>query len=108
MVVSVSTDGGATFQPQPSLDTFANRPGGRILPVAGNRLMLLYGTHNGGLGYMRLRNDSDPLQPWGARQLVFREGLYHGAARSAAGGGSGGVQLVYTDVGVPAWYRPWT
>src|SRR6266446_4355733 len=108
MVISVSTDGGATFQPQPSLDTFANRPGGRILPVAGNRLMLLYGTHNGGLGYMRLRNDSDPLQNWGARQLVFPEGIYHGAALSAAGDGSGGVHLVYKDVGGQLWYRHWS
>src|SRR5690349_18913166 len=30
-VMSVSADGGATFQAQPSLDTFSNRPGGRIL-----------------------------------------------------------------------------
>jgi len=108
MVVSVSTDGGATFQPQPSLDTFANRPGGRILPVAGNQLMLLYGTHNGGLGYMRMRDDSDPLQAWGARQVVFPEGIYHGAALSAAGDGSGGVHLVYKDVGGQLWYRHWS
>ena len=108
MVVSVSTDGGVTFQPQPSLDTFANRPGGRILPVAGNRMMLLYGTHNGGLGYMRLRDDSDPLQTWGARQLVFPEGIYHGASLSSAGDGSGGVHLVYKDVGGQLWYRHWS
>src|SRR5207302_4594446 len=46
MVMSVSTDGGVTFQAQPSLDSFSNRPGGRIMPVAGNKLMLLYGTHS--------------------------------------------------------------
>src|SRR6266446_6807936 len=46
MVMSVSADGGLTFQALPSLDTFANRPGGRILPIGGNRLMLLYGTHS--------------------------------------------------------------
>jgi hypothetical protein len=108
LVISVSTDGGASFQPEPSLDTFANRPGGRILPVAGNRMMLLYGTHNGGLGYMRLRDDSDPLQSWGARQVVFPEGIYHGAALSAASDGSGGIHLVYKDVGGQLWYRHWS
>src|SRR5438270_786911 len=40
LAMAVSSDGGATFQAQPSLDTFADRPGGRILPVGGNRMML--------------------------------------------------------------------
>ena len=107
MVVSVSSDGGATFEAQPSLDTFADRPGGRILPVAGNQLMLLYGTHGTDPGYMRLRNDTDPVSTWGARQAVFPEGIYHGAALSAAGDGAGGVYLLYKDVGEQLWYRRW-
>jgi len=94
-VISVSADGGATFQAQPALDTFADRPGGRIMPVGGNRLMLLYGTHGVDPGYMRLRNDSDAVSAWGARQLVLSDGIYHGAALSAAGDGSGGVHLLY-------------
>ncbi|HEY5676315.1 MAG TPA: hypothetical protein VIR81_06005, partial [Myxococcales bacterium] len=108
LVLSMSADGGRTFQAQPALDSFAARPGGRILPVGGNRLMLLYGTHSAGAGFMRLRNDSDPPGTWGARQLVFSEGIYHGAALSAVGDGSGGVHLVYKDVGEQLWYRHWS
>ena len=108
MVMSVSIDDGATFQAQPSLDTFANRPGGRILPVGGNRMMLLYSTHGGTAGYMRLRNDSDPLSAWSAREAVFPEGIYHGAALSAAGDGSGGVHLVYKDSAERLFYRRWS
>src|SRR6185295_9095513 len=108
MVMSVSTDGGASFQAQPSLDTFSNRPGGRIMAVAGNRMMLLYGTHGTDPGYMRMRSDSDALGTWSARQVVFSEGLYHGAALSSADDGSGGVHLVYKDVGEQLWYRHWS
>jgi len=107
-VISVSADGGATFRAQPSLDTFADRPGGRIMPVGGNRLMLLYGTHGVDPGYMRLRNDSDAVSAWGARQLVLSDGIYHGAALSAAGDGSGGVHLLYKDVNEQLWYRHWS
>jgi len=106
-VMSVSGDGGATFREQPSLETFADRPGGRIVPVGGNRLMLIYGTHGVDPGYMRLRNDSDPVSKWGARRVVFPEGIYHGAALSAAGDGSGGLHLVYKDVNAQLWYRRW-
>src|SRR5437762_2615509 len=108
MVMAVSSDGGATFQAQPSLDTFADRPGGRILPVAGNQLMLIYGTHGVEAGYMRLRTDTDPVSTWGARQAVFPEGIYHGAALSAAGDGGGGVYLLYKDVNGQLWYRRWS
>src|SRR6185312_779864 len=97
-VMSVSSDGGATF---------ATRPGGRIMPVGGNRMMLLYSTHGVDPGYMRLRNDSDSLGTWSARQAVFSEGIYHGAALSAANDGSGGVHLVYKDVDGVLWYRHW-
>ncbi|HEY2028328.1 MAG TPA: hypothetical protein VGH20_03875, partial [Myxococcales bacterium] len=107
MVMSVSTDGGNSFVAQPALDTFADRPGGRIMPVGGGRVMLLYSTHGVDPGFMRLRNDTDPLGTWGARQAVFPEGIYHGAALSAVDDGSGGVQLVYKDVNEDLLYRHW-
>ena len=88
MVMAVSVDHGATFKEQPSLDTFADRPGGRILAVGGSRLMLLYGTHGVEPGHMRLRNDSDPVSTWGPGQVVFSDGIYHGAALSAATDGN--------------------
>src|SRR5204863_4847527 len=95
MVMSVSTDGGASFQQQPPLDRFAGRPGGRIMPVGGNQLMLLYSAQGSAAGYMRLRSDSDALSSWSSPQVVIPEGIYHGAALSAAGDGSGGAHLVY-------------
>ena len=107
MVMSVSTNGGSSFSQQPSLDSFADRPGGRIMPVGGNRMILLYGTHGLDPGYMRLRSDSDALSSWGSRQAVFGEGLYHGAALSALGDGSGGVHLFYKDVTERLFYRHW-
>ncbi len=102
--MAVSTNGGTSFTLQPSLGSFANRLGGRILSL-GNRLMLLYGTHGVDPAYMRLRNDSDPVDSWGAAQQVFPEGIYHGAALSAVGDGNGGVHLVYKDVNETLWYR---
>src|SRR5206468_10466543 len=70
-VIAASADGGASFQQEPSLDTFSGRPGGRIMPVNGNQLMLLYSALGGAAGYMRLRSDGDPLSSWSAPQLVF-------------------------------------
>ena len=102
--MAVSTNGGASFTQQPSLGSFADRPGGRILSL-GSRMMLLYSTHGVDPGYMRLRNDSDPIGSWGPAQQVFPEGIYHGAALSAVGDGSGGVHLVYKDVNETTWYR---
>ena len=102
--MAVSTNGGATFTMQPTLGSFANRPGGRILSL-GSRLMLLYSTHGVDRGYMRLRNDGDPVGSWGPAQAVFPEGIYHGAALSAVGDGNGGVHLVYKDVNETLWYR---
>ena len=102
--MAVSTDGGSSFTMEPALGSFANRPGGRILSL-GNRLMLLYSTHGVDPGYMRIRNDGDPLGSWGSAQEVFPEGIYHGAALSAVGDGSGGVHLVYKDVNETLWYR---
>ena len=108
MSMSVSTDRGVSFAEQPTMDTFADRPGGRIIPVSGNQLMLLYGTHGVDPGYMRMRSDGDPVGSWSGPQVVFPEGLYHGAALSAASDGSGGVHLVYKDVNEQLWYRHWS
>ena len=106
MVMTVSSDGGRTFVTQPSMDNFGNRPGGRIMAIGGNRLMLLYSTHGGSdPGYMRIRNDGDSLSTWSARQAVFPEGIYHGAALSAVDDGQGGVHLVYKDINEQLWYR---
>ena len=105
MVISVSTDGGATFAAQPVMDSFATRPGGRIMAIGGNRLMLLYSAQGGQPGYMRIRSDADALSAWSARQLVFSEGIYHGAGLSAVDDGSGGVHLVYKDSAEELRYR---
>ena len=105
MVMTVSSDGGATFQTQPSMDSFANRPGGRIMPVGGNQLMLLYSTHGIDPGYMRLRNDSDAVGTWSSPQVVFSEGIYHGAALSAVDDGAGGIHLFYKDINEQLYYR---
>ncbi len=89
---------------QPTLGSFANRPGGRILSL-GTRLMFLYSTHGVDPAFMRLRNDSDPVGTWSSAQQVFPEGIYHGAALSAVGDGNGGVHLVYKDVNERLAYR---
>src|SRR5205085_680598 len=92
MMMSVSTDGGATFAAQPAMDSFATRPGGRIMAIGGNRLMLLYSAQGGQPGYMRIRSDADALSAWSARQLVFSVGICHGATLSAGGDGTGGFK----------------
>jgi hypothetical protein len=104
LCMAVSTNGGASFAMQPTLGSFVNRPGGRILSL-GTRLMFLYSTHGVDPGYMRLRNDSDALGTWSSAQQVFPEGIYHGAALSAVGDGNGGVHLVYKDVNERLAYR---
>lgn len=105
--ITVSSDGGATFVAQPDLDTLGARSGGRILKIGGNRLMALYSTHGIAPAYMRLRNDSDAPGVWGPRQVAFWDGIYHGAALSAAADGSGGVHLVYKNTDTQLWYRHW-
>ena len=102
--MAVSTNGGQSFSEQPSLAHYGTRPGGRLLSLGG-RMMLLYGTHGVDAGQMRLRNDSDPLDQWGAEITAFPEGLYHGAALSAVADGSGGVHMVYKDLTERTYYR---
>lgn len=96
-VVSVSTNGGRSFQRQPDLDRVKRRGGGRLLSV-GSKLVFVYGMHDGfEPARMRIRQDSDPLNTWGAVRQAFPDGIYHGAALSAVEDGRGGMHFVYKD-----------
>ncbi|MBN1207714.1 MAG: hypothetical protein JXB05_22810 [Myxococcaceae bacterium] len=104
-VLSVSTDGGASFQQQPDLDQVPRRGGGRLSSV-GNKLVFVYGMHDGLVpARMRIRQDSDPLSTWGAVQQAFPDGIYHGAALSAVEDGQGGLHFVYKDEWEQLYYR---
>jgi hypothetical protein len=98
LCISVSTDGGNTFQRQPDLDTVPHRAGGRLLAL-GEQLILVYGMHNGPLSRFILRNDSEPVSTWGPTQTAFPDGIYHGAALSAVADGEGGMHFVYKSEG---------
>jgi len=104
-VVSVSTDGGASFQRQPDLDRVRRRGGGRLLSV-GTKLLFVYGMHDGfEPARMRIRQASDPLNTWGAVRQAFPDGIYHGAALSAVEDGRGGMHFVYKDESLRLNYR---
>lgn len=104
-VVSVSTDGGATFTRQPDLGRVKRRGGGRLLSV-GSKLVFFYAMHDGfEPTRMRIRNDSDPLDTWGPVRDAFSDGIYHGAALSAVADGKGGIDLVYKDEMERLYYR---
>ncbi|MFP2909803.1 exo-alpha-sialidase, partial [Pyxidicoccus sp. 3LFB2] len=104
-VVSVSTDGGATFVRQPNLGWVKRRGGGRLLSV-GTKLVFFYAMHDGfEPTRMRIRNDSDPLDTWSSVRDAFSDGIYHGAALSAVEDGSGGIHLVYKDEMERLYYR---
>src|SRR5438067_4176197 len=104
-VIAVSTDGGATFVQQPSLDTVPDRGGGRLVSL-GTRLMFLYGAHGCcPAAKMRLRSDTDPLASWSAPVTALPEGIYHGAALSAVADGAGGLHLAYKDLNEQLYYR---
>jgi hypothetical protein len=93
-VIAVSTDGGNSFAQQPPLASVGARGGGRLISL-GSQVMFLYGSHGFDPGRMMLRNDSDPLDQWSGPVDVFGEGIYHGAALSAAADGNGGLHLAY-------------
>ncbi|WNG35115.1 hypothetical protein F0U61_16725 [Archangium violaceum] len=96
-VVSVSTDGGASFQRQSSLGRVKRRGGGRLLSL-GSKLVFIYAMHDGfEPTRIRVRNDGDPLDSWSSVRNAFSEGIYHGAALSAVADGRGGMHLVYKD-----------
>jgi hypothetical protein len=104
-VISVSTDGGASFQHQPDLDQVRRRGGGRLVSV-GDKLLFVYGMHDGfEPARMRIRQDSDPLNTWGAVRQAFPDGIYHGAALSAVEDGHGGLHFVYKDDLERLYYR---
>jgi hypothetical protein len=104
-VISVSTNGGTSFQRQPDLDSVRRRGGGRLLSV-GNKLVFVYGMHDGyEPARMRIRHASDPLNTWGSVRTAFPEGIYHGAALSAVEDGQGGMHFVYKDEHMRLNYR---
>ena len=104
-VISVSTDGGATFTQQPSLATLGRRAGGRLISL-GTKLLFLYGTHGCcDPGRMRLRNDGDPLPDWSSATTALSDGIYHGAALSSVADGAGGLHLVYKSSAEKLYYR---
>jgi hypothetical protein len=104
-VLSVSTDGGTSFQRQSDLGRVKRRGGGRLLSV-GSSLLFVYAMHDGfEPTRLRLRRDSDPLEQWGPVREAFSDGIYHGAALSAVGDGHGGMHLVYKDETERLYYR---
>ncbi|WP_228530579.1 MULTISPECIES: exo-alpha-sialidase [Myxococcaceae] len=104
-VLSVSTDGGASFLRQADLGRTKRRGGGRLLSL-GSRMIFLWAMHDGfEPTRMRLRNDSDPVGSWGPQQDAFSDGIYHGAALSAVADGRGGMHLVYKDESERLQYR---
>ncbi|WP_343211021.1 hypothetical protein [Archangium violaceum] len=104
-VVSVSTDGGASFQRQSNLGRVKHRGGGRLLSL-GSKLVFLYAMHDGfEPTRLRVRDDGDPLDSWSSVRDAFSEGIYHGAALSAVADGRGGMHLVYKDELERLYYR---
>jgi hypothetical protein len=104
-VVTVSTDGGASFVRQPDLGRVKRRGGGRLLSV-GSKLVFFYAMHDGfEPTRLRVRNDSDPLDTWSPVRDAFSDGIYHGAALSAVEDGQGGIDLVYKDEMERLYYR---
>ncbi|QSQ22596.1 exo-alpha-sialidase [Pyxidicoccus parkwayensis] len=104
-VVTVSTDGGASFTRQPDLGWVKRRGGGRLMS-AGSKLVFFYAMHDGfEPTRMRIRNDSDPLGTWSPVRDAFSDGIYHGAALSAVEDGKGGIDLVYKDETEKLYYR---
>jgi hypothetical protein len=104
-VLSVSTDGGASFRRQPDLGRVKRRGGGRLLSL-GSRLVFIYAMHDGfEPTRLRVRDDGDPLDTWSPTRDAFPDGIYHGAALSAVADGRGGMHLVYKDESEHLYYR---
>ena len=106
LVIAVSTDGGSTFREMPALDRdLSKRGGGRLLHLGG-KLVMVYGSHSGGMpARFRVRDDGAPLSSWSPVRTAFPEGIYHGAALSAVADGRGGMHLVYKDNSERLLYR---
>lgn len=104
-VIAVSTDNGRTFRPQTPLARTNRRGGGRLLSL-GTKLIFLYAMHDGFQPTrFRMRDDSAPLDSWGPVTVAFSEGIYHGAALSAAVAPGGGMHLVYKAEDERLYYR---
>jgi hypothetical protein len=104
-VLSVSQDGGQSFQRQSNLDRVKRRGGGRLL-ATGGKLLFVYAMHDGfEPTRMRIRRDADPVGTWGPVTQAFSDGIYHGAALSAVEDGQGGMHLVYKDERERLYYR---
>jgi hypothetical protein len=106
LVIAVSTDGGNSFREMPALDrNISKRGGGRLLHLGG-KLVMVYGSHAGGMAArFRVRDDGAPLASWSPVRTAFPEGIYHGAALSAVADGRGGMHLVYKDNSERLRYR---
>ena len=106
LVIAVSTDNGSTFREMPALDrNLSKRGGGRLLHLGG-KLVIVYGSHSGGMAARyRVRDDGAPLSSWSSVRTAFSEGIYHGAALSAVADGKGGMHLVYKDNSERLMYR---
>ena len=104
--IALSSDGGAHFSTQAPLVKLPFRGGGRLSSL-GSKLLFVYDGHDDGshAAHFRIRNDSAPVGSWGAEQLAFSEGIYHGAALSAVTDGHGGMHLAYKDKDQLLWYR---
>jgi Big-like domain-containing protein len=115
LVLAVSSDGGQTFSAPQSIDQTLCRAGGRLASL-GTRLFLLWNDYsaneNGTRSLTRfsLREDTDDPSAWSDPQEAFpdlgADGIYHGAALSAAPDGEGALHLVYKDQNeLRLWYR---
>lgn len=104
--IAVSQDGGQSFTPLPDLASLAHRAGGRLLSL-GHGMMFLFGEHQSSEpARFRIRQDSAPLDSWGAIQTAFSDGIYHGAGLSAAVTPGGQVHLLYkSEAEESLWYR---
>lgn len=97
LMVSVSEDGGEHFSSAWRLARLPKRGGGRLLHL-GDRLLMLYGMHDGGVpAKLRLHSDASTVKAWSPERRAFSsgEGIYHGAALSAVADAQGGAHLVY-------------
>jgi hypothetical protein len=104
-VLSVSTDGGVSFQQQPDLGRVKRRGGGKLLSL-GSQLVFVYAMHDGfEPTRLRVRDDGDPLDTWSPIRDAFPEGIYHGAALSALADERGGMHLVYKDESERLYHR---
>src|SRR5690606_3640401 len=105
-VIAVSSDEGATFRHLAPLASVSRRGGGRLLAL-GDRVIFLWGMHDGfEPARFRIHLDDAAEDDWGPIRQAFPEGLYHGAALSAVATPEGGMHLVYKgEIDQRLYYR---